>query len=96
MDKIHVSKFDGGAHYFFYCPGCKMHHAPNHTWEFNGDLVKPTFSPSILVNGSHPDKRCHSFVRNGSIEYLSDCFHTLAGKTIELPDFEGFGQGGED
>lgn len=28
--------------------------------------------------------RCHSFVRNGMIEYLSDCTHVLAGKTIPM------------
>lgn len=30
--------------------------------------------------------RCHSYIRNGKIEFLSDCTHELAGKTIELPD----------
>lgn len=29
---------------------------------------------------------CHSFVRNGKIEYLADCTHALAGQTVELPD----------
>lgn len=32
--------------------------------------------------------RCHSFVRNGYIEFLSDCSHALAGKTVPLPDIE--------
>jgi hypothetical protein len=27
---------------------------------------------------------CHSFVRNGNIEFLSDCTHALAGKTVPL------------
>lgn len=30
---------------------------------------------------------CHSFIRNGFIEYLGDCTHRLAGETIELPFF---------
>lgn len=29
--------------------------------------------------------RCHSFVRDGRIEFLSDCTHHLAGQTIPLP-----------
>ncbi len=33
-------------------------------------------------------KRCHSFVKNGHIEYLSDCTHSLAGQTIEMIDWE--------
>lgn len=28
--------------------------------------------------------RCHLFVRNGMIEFLSDCTHKLAGKTVKL------------
>lgn len=27
---------------------------------------------------------CHSFVRNGMIEFLGDCTHALAGKTVPL------------
>jgi hypothetical protein len=27
---------------------------------------------------------CHSFVKNGYIQYLSDCTHEFAGLTIEL------------
>lgn len=29
---------------------------------------------------------CHSFIRNGKIEYLSDCTHDLAGKTVDMVD----------
>lgn len=29
--------------------------------------------------------RCHSFVRNGHIEFLSDSTHALAGQTVALP-----------
>ncbi len=29
---------------------------------------------------------CHSFVRNGIWEYLSDCTHTLAGQHTPIPD----------
>ena len=30
-------------------------------------------------------KQCHSFVRDGMIEFLSDCTHKLAGQTVPLP-----------
>lgn len=33
------------------------------------------------------DTVCHSFVRDGFIEYCSDCTHTMAGKTVELPEW---------
>ncbi len=32
--------------------------------------------------------RCHSFIRNGKIQFLSDCSHSLAGQTVDLPDYE--------
>lgn len=32
--------------------------------------------------------RCHCFVRDGRIEFLSDCSHELAGKTVEMRDEE--------
>ncbi|WP_425962728.1 DUF6527 family protein [Rhizobium nepotum] len=31
---------------------------------------------------------CHSFVTDGRIQFLSDCTHTLAGQTVDLPDWE--------
>lgn len=31
---------------------------------------------------------CHSFVTDGKIQFLSDCFHSLAGQTVELPDVD--------
>lgn len=67
-------------------------------WSWNGLLDKPTLSPSILVAGFAPSDEpgefddatkdkpftCHSFVTNGEIQYLSDCTHQLAGKTVRL------------
>ncbi len=39
----------------------------------------------------HPDcefecSRCHTFIRNGMVEFLSDCTHELAGQTLPLPE----------
>ncbi len=72
-----------------FCPGCECVHGPNAGWTFNGDFEKPTFSPSILVKGADGDGAktvCHSFVRDGQIQFLGDCTHELAGKTVDLPD----------
>lgn len=83
--------------YVFQCPGCGYGHNPsvivwqeggNPVWTFNGDLDKPTFSPSILVFKDDPSMRCHSFVKDGRIQFLSDCFHSLKGQTVDLPDWE--------
>lgn len=32
-------------------------------------------------------KVCHSFVREGRIQFLGDCTHRLAGHTVDLPAF---------
>ncbi len=78
----------------FHCPGCQFDHvvttdetAPVH-WTVSDDLERPTMSPSIVVSWEYGGKkmRCHSFVRDGNIEFLDDCTHHLAGKTVILPD----------
>jgi hypothetical protein len=30
---------------------------------------------------------CHTYVTDGQIQFLSDCTHELAGRTVPLPDF---------
>lgn len=43
-------------------------------------------------NRENPDRpgpecyRCHSYITNGQIQFLSDCTHKLAGQTVPLPD----------
>jgi hypothetical protein len=74
----------------FYCPGCKCIHSLNNSWNFNNDYDnEPTFNPSILVTGrGDPNYRCHSFIREGKIQFLSDCSHELKSQTIDLPEFK--------
>ncbi len=94
--------------YSFFCEGCEGYHmvytepwtktypgppVPGPVWEFNGDLERPTFSPSLLVyEGKHEDTGeihqplCHTFVRDGQVEFLNDCGHKLAGQTRPLLD----------
>lgn len=74
---------------------------PGPRWSFNGNFDQPTFTPSVLVSWSEPsdvpdefedttkDKKmiCHSFVTDGRIQFLSDCTHLLAGRTIPLKPF---------
>ena len=83
--------------YMFFCPACGFHHMFNTAyknslgaiWNFNGNLEKPTFSPSLLVNKGGIEPKipiCHLFVRDGKIQYLNDCTHNFAGKIIEMED----------
>lgn len=77
---------EGENRYFFQCPGCNQEHAFNDGWQFNNDFKNPTISPSIKVTMKYAGKTkiCHSFIKNGMIQFLNDCTHKLAGKTVEL------------
>lgn len=106
-----LRSIDGGVG--FWCPGCEeMHQIKTAMWQWNGDVNRPTFSPSVLVtsghfvvgsphpdtcwctyNREHPNNpapfkcgRCHSFVRDGQIQFLGDCTHALANQTVDVPD----------
>ena len=71
----------------FYCPACqKTHPFSLNRWSFNGEKDRPTFSPSLLVHPRNGQVRCHLFLREGRIEYCSDCEHQMAGMTVSLPD----------
>lgn len=88
----------------FKCPACGTNHfvsiGPKSYWDirwkFNGNHERPTINPSVLVTCYIPAemkiepniRRCHSFIRDGKIQYLGDCTHAMAGQTVELPDIE--------
>lgn len=75
-----------GSHILvFWCGGCGyMHHVDPLRWEFNGDMVRPTVNPSLLLHPGKEHPRCHLFIRDGHLQYLNDCGHELAGKTVKM------------
>ena len=109
---LRIVEYGTSSRLAFWCPGCKSSHhvkviddGARPLWGFNGDYDRPTFSPSILVNGAKTitDENgdwtgdwekdangntiptvCHSFVRDGQIQFLSDSTHELAGQTVAL------------
>lgn len=42
----------------------------------------------IGYKGEYDNDVCHSFVRDGKIQYLADCTHELAGKTVDMVDWD--------
>lgn len=65
----------------------------NPKWSFNGNFKAPTFEPSIHVHVTYvgtEERRtlCHSFVKDGKIQFLNDCVHSLKGQTVDLPDVD--------
>lgn len=86
------SKEDSDApDFMFWCPGCKCGHGvwttrPNGvtgaTWTFNGNMDKPTFAPSIKIEGvKNPplDPTTEDFRRGHDGKYLIDASGRLAG-----------------
>ena len=83
-----------GSHLRLVCPagGCfinlsvrkpgEPHRQNGPEWEFDGNEEAPTLSPSLLSRCR--GGVCHSFVRNGEFQFLSDCTHEHAGKSIPL------------
>ncbi len=62
-------------------------------WTFNGNIERPTFSPSVKetatfhANG-HDYPYCNHFIiTDGVVNYCQDCTHESAGKSYELPVF---------
>lgn len=90
----------GTKQLLFHCPGCQFLHGPiiargpedekRPLWSWNGDLDRATFSPSLLVTYPAGAKTnvCHSFIRDGRIQFLNDCTHALAGHTVDIPAWE--------
>ena len=90
--------------YHLRCPGCGwVHHfrtvpsklnrrngEPYPVWGFDGNLEKPTFNPSMLVIGADLDgeSRCHSYLKGGIWEFLSDCTHENAGRKMPVVPYK--------
>jgi hypothetical protein len=85
----------------FDCPACGSPHVVSvgpGGWVWNDSFDSPTLTPSVLVRWpANPDaleefkewrteRVCHSFVRDGKIEFLGDCTHALAGQTVDLAE----------
>lgn len=82
----------------FQCPGCENSHGipvdGSKAWQWNNSLQFPTITPSILIYAHEtsppfkPQPRCHSFITDGRILFLSDSGHKLAGQSVDLPEYE--------
>jgi len=76
-----------------WCPGCQELHAlpyPGRGWGFNGDLERPTFSPSFkiewhgLQDGVEAHRVCHFTLTAGILHFHNDSTHSLRGD-VPLP-----------
>jgi Family of unknown function (DUF6527) len=67
------------------CRRCEYHIIPLPRWGFNGDMDRPTFTPSLKETNQHGV--CHFVVTAGNIAYQSDCWHDLKGQTLPLEEW---------
>lgn len=96
MPKSKLLKHGDENRLIFWCCGCNHHHGVPidgpRRWEWNQSFDKPTLSPSVLITYDGPTSelppRCHLFLRDGMLQYLDDCAHGMAGKTVELVELE--------
>lgn len=91
--------------YGHWCPACMGMHAffvdrptsKGHRWRFNGDVNRPTFTPSMNIRtGKYADPKfidtenlssiCHYILTAGRMQFCGDCTHALRGQSIDLPD----------
>lgn len=94
-----MKSYERKGQLYFYCPGCdephsvsidperarEMRDGSKPCWKWNGSTESPTLEPSVNYPG-----HCHFYVRDGKIQFLSDSSHTLAGQTVDLPDWQGY------
>lgn len=88
------------------CPGCGCAHGLREGpggrlvafegdggWSWNGDLERPTVSPSLKhtysFSAEERERRvCHYFIRDGQLEFCPDSTHELAGQVVPMTPWE--------
>src|SRR5277367_3787566 len=85
-------------HIYYWCGGCgESHSVPADRWNWNKDTESPTLSPSVrhfipAIDGQPEITMCHYELKNGVIEYCSDCQHGFSNQKVplqEIPDDYG-------
>lgn len=89
---------EGATTLAHWCPGCDNFHdyavetpmSNGARWQWDGNAARPSFRPSMHIKigptGSGKMYVCHYYLRDGKLEFLSDCTHKFAGQTVNLPD----------
>ena len=87
-----------------WCPACLELHVFNTKhpniftgarWIWDGNIVAPTFEPSMNVISRHPSKKkpsriCHYTLKHGVITFMGDCTHAFKGVKMTLPPLPTF------
>ena len=79
---------------FHWCEPCdQVHILPSgRGWTWNGDVEKPTYSPSFKHSWHEGPERvakvCHYVLTDGILAYCGDCTHGMAGQSFPLPPLD--------
>ncbi len=78
--------------YSHWCPGCGEVHLIPDSWNFDGNLEQPTFSPSVKITGKLTVKDSHGewtgeWVRDANGNAVDDCCHYIL--TVGVLNFCG-------
>lgn len=82
-EATHISFRTPGCFYFRMIP---VGENEKPSWKWNKNVNKPTLSPSLLAQAGKD--RCHSYIKDGEIQFLMDCSHEFAGQTLPLFDVD--------
>lgn len=88
-----------GGGWMHWCPGCDESHILPDGWTFDGNVERPTFTPSFkhtfhrfdaydargLGLGERREVVCHYIVTAGRLNFCGDCFHRLSGQSVPIP-----------
>lgn len=83
--------FDGNFEQPTISPSIKV------TFEYSSELNNKKAKEFFLKKGRFPTRKelpydikqiCHSYIKNGKIEYLGNCHHKLKNQTIDLPQIK--------
>lgn len=95
MAKFHVDESDPNLVYF-QCSGCGEPHALSVNGEvgadgisylWNGDVNSPTIDNEVVKHMSAANI-CHAQIVAAQITYFADSWHSLAGQTVTIPDWQ--------
>lgn len=81
-----------------WCPACEEMHLIPSSWQFDGNVESPTFTPSVRITYNGPDAGkdrgdlsrapyacCHYNLSAGRLVFHDDSTHPYGGCTVPLP-----------
>ena len=100
MGQVSAKMRRADGRYFHWCPACQEMHPLPDSWTFNGNVERPTFSPSFKTTFTHwtggvaesghglgerQERICHYIIADGKIHFCADSWHGRS-DVADMPD----------